>query len=163
VSGEMAYDSARGVTVMFDGIDTREWNGMTWTKRAVAVVPGFPSGRAMAYDAARAVTVLFDGADTWEWNGESWIRRAVAAAPSPRSGYVMAYDSRRHVTVLFGGLDETRGVFLLWDTWEWDGMTWSLRAEEGPWRRQWSAMTYDSTRKVTVLFGGMSNSMSQPT
>lgn len=61
----MAYDAARGLTVLFGGwtggtnnAQTWEWDGTAWTQR---VVSG-PSGRvshAMAYDAARGVTVLF--------------------------------------------------------------------------------------------------------
>src|SRR5262245_52136863 len=66
----MAYDSARGVTVLFGGAlgfsppygDTWEWDGNTWIQRATQG----PSPRwyaAMAYDSARGVTVLFGGTD----------------------------------------------------------------------------------------------------
>ncbi len=67
----MAYDSARGVTVLFGGLrypnvfdDTWEWDGTTWTQLAI---PGPPPRQrhGMAYDTARGVTVFFRG-DTWE-------------------------------------------------------------------------------------------------
>ena len=59
----MAYDSARGVTVLFGGRDvssrfrdTWEWDRSSWTQ----VSTSGPSARerlAMAYDSARGVTV----------------------------------------------------------------------------------------------------------
>jgi hypothetical protein len=71
----MAYDAARGVTVLFGGRetnrrtdDTWEWDGASWALRDT---PG-PSKRqshAMAYDTARGVIVLYSGGgggDTWE-------------------------------------------------------------------------------------------------
>ena len=83
----MAYDAARGVTILFGGSvndgDTREWDGVRWAQVA-AEDDGGPSARyyhAMAYDSERGVTVLFGGAgpagpsglgDTWEWDGVRW-------------------------------------------------------------------------------------------
>jgi len=82
----MAYDSARGVTVLFGGNDgsypyynykgdTWEWDGTTWTPRSLTG-PSPRAGHAMAYDDARGVTMLFGGffdpapysflGDTWE-------------------------------------------------------------------------------------------------
>ncbi|HYE62990.1 MAG TPA: kelch repeat-containing protein [Phycisphaerales bacterium] len=72
----MAYDSARGVTVLFGGDDgngirsgeTWEWNGTKWRQ----VLVSGPSARrwhAMAYDSARGVTVLFGGQTASGRNG----------------------------------------------------------------------------------------------
>src|SRR5262245_30251395 len=65
----MAYDSLRGVTVLFGGWNGREadgetweWDGNTWTLRATTG-PSPRTEHAMAYDSARGVTVLFGGAD----------------------------------------------------------------------------------------------------
>jgi len=69
----------------------------------------------------------------------------------------MAYDSARNVTVLFGGYN---GTFSYGDTWEWDGAAWILvhpgdpSGVNAPSARHGFAMPYDSTRSVTVLFGG---------
>jgi hypothetical protein len=76
----MAYDTARGVTVLFGGDhggefdDTWEWNGTNWTQRSPATSPTARVGHAIAYDSARGVTVLFGGiagstyfSDTWEY------------------------------------------------------------------------------------------------
>ena len=78
-SHAMAYDSARGRTILFGGIggsflgDTVEWDGTTWTQRVPATSPSARTYHAMAYDSARGVTILFGGAngsylgDTWEF------------------------------------------------------------------------------------------------
>ena len=72
----LAYDSARGVTVLFGGYDiggdngeTWEWDGTSWTLRS-STGPSRRELHAMAYDSARGVTVLFGGnrggGETWE-------------------------------------------------------------------------------------------------
>src|SRR5207302_1476677 len=68
----MAFDAARGVTVVFGGTgvggnggvgytltDTCEWNGTVWTRVALTG----PSARTapLMYDSVRRVTVLFGG------------------------------------------------------------------------------------------------------
>jgi hypothetical protein len=80
----MAYDSERGVTVLFGGYDvysgpvfgdTWEWDGTTWTQQS-NTGPSKRYDHAMAYDVARGVTVLFGGdsghslGETWEWDGD---------------------------------------------------------------------------------------------
>ncbi len=166
----MAFDAARGATVLFGGYSTSggvndetwEWNGTAWTQRAVSG----PSPRyihAMAYDTGRSVTVLFGGltgggtpnGETWEWNGTAWTQRAVSG-PSARCWHAMAYDAARGVTVLFGG--RVGAASRDAETWEWNGTVWTQRAVSGPSPRYKHAMSYDAARAVTVLFGGESNS-----
>jgi hypothetical protein len=71
----MAYDAARGVTVLFGGRDnvhnygeTWEWNGAAWTQRAVSC-PSARESHAMAHATARGATVPFGGyaigSETW--------------------------------------------------------------------------------------------------
>ena len=98
----LAYDTKRGVTVLFGGRsspggvhgDTWEWNGSTWQLRATTG-PAPREALAMAYDSARGVTVLYGGfdgvpgtrvpfGDTWEWDGETWTQATAAAGWSPR-------------------------------------------------------------------------------
>src|SRR5262249_28326294 len=89
-SHAMAFDSARGVTVVFGGWtglghsgETWEWDGTAWAQRGVTG-PSPRSAHAMAYDSARSVIVLFGGVvggysgETWEWNGTGWTQRQVA-------------------------------------------------------------------------------------
>src|SRR5262249_27496930 len=124
----MAYDSTRGVAVLFGGSlnpfmlpqtnlgDTWEWNGTLWLLQAPATAPPAGFGGAMVYDGARHVSVLFTGVDTWEWNGTNWTHRSPVNSPTGRSSHAMCFDSARGVTVLFGG---TSGSTVLADTWEW--------------------------------------------
>lgn len=84
-----------------------------------------------------------------------WEKELPALAPSPRDGHAMAYDSARGVTVLFGGFSYDGRSHIFGDTWEWDGVTWSLRSTVGPSARYYTAMAYDELRGVTVLFGGV--------
>ncbi len=119
---------------------------------------------AMAYDSLRGVTVMFGGfvhyaqtdvhlRDTWEYDGRRWVRKSTEG-PSPRFWPAMAYDSRRGVTVLFGGGTYDGRYTRFNDTWEWDGVEWSLRATSGPTARYAAAMAYDEHRGVVVLYGG---------
>jgi hypothetical protein len=69
-SHSLAYDSARGVTVLYGGVtpdassqimgDTWEWDGTAWTERSESG-PSFRYSHSLAYDSARAVTVLYGG------------------------------------------------------------------------------------------------------
>ena len=167
VDHAMAYDSQRGVTVLFSGWDgsstgdTWEWDGNTWTQVATTG----PAGRVyhgMAYDSQRGVCVLFGGydhsnnhlSDTWEWDGTTWTQ-VTTTGPAARAHHTVTYDSQRNVTVVFGGHDSN--THALGDTWEWDGTSWTQMATSGPGARQRHAMAYDSQRGVTVLFGGQDN------
>ncbi len=169
----MAYDSRRGVVVLFGGAfdtstvlgDTWEWDGTNWTRRTPAISPSVRYATAMAYDSVRGVTVLFGGIsnptspaplnDTWEWNGSNWTQRTPAASPPGRAAHAMAFDSARGVVVLFGGVAMNGSPAVVADTWEWNGTNWTQRTPAtAPPARQTHAMAYDSARGVTVLFGG---------
>jgi hypothetical protein len=166
-SHAMAYDTARGRTVMFGGWDfnfvllgqTWEWDGTNWVDRTPANAPSARILPAMAYDLARGVTVLFGGDDavgltndTWEWDGTNWTQRTTTSAPSARSNHAMAYDLARGRVVLFGGATTTS---FLGDTWEFDGTTWSaIVTDGGPGARVDHQMVYDLQRGRIVLFGG---------
>jgi hypothetical protein len=160
----MAYDAARGVTVLFGGEtstpphyngETWEWNGTVWTQRMVSG-PTPVLNHAMAYDATRGVTVLYGGTPgdfgLWEWNGTVWTQRMVSG-PSWRVRHAMVYDASRGVTVLYGG--STSASEFNGETWEWNGTAWTQRVIGGPMPRHSHAMAYDAARGVTVLFGGL--------
>lgn len=172
----LAYDSARGRTILFGGAgsngcdfgppdvylgDTWEWNGSSWTEHTGAA-PSPRRNHAMAYDAARGKVVLYGGffetweegpiylADTWEWDGSVWTEIAVPG-PGPLAHHAMAYDAARGRIVLFGGRDATSPAG---DTWEWNGAGWSLVAQTGPSPRVGHDMAFDSVRARVLLFGG---------
>jgi len=76
-----------------------------------------------------------------------------STAPIAREQAALTYDSDRDVVVLFGG--EQAGVAKFYDTWEWDGLTWTRRfPRDVPVGLADAAMAYDARRRVSVLFGG---------
>ncbi|MCB9857484.1 MAG: hypothetical protein H6818_17520 [Phycisphaerales bacterium] len=120
---------------------------------------------AMAYDSNRQRVVMFGGItpnglsnETYEWDGSTWTlaHPGGAGAPSPRAESAMAYDAARGVCVLVGGSDASGPSD---ETWEWNGLTWQLRASGpgnspgGP--RVGHDMAYDASRGVCVVYGGL--------
>jgi len=171
----MAWDEARGRTVLFGGQpcrcrkvpslgDTWEWDGEQWTEATGGPGPRPRTGPALAFDSARRTVVLFGGAsfegnerstpyaDTWEWDGSVWSRRSPLRSPPARREAGLACDSRRRRLVLFGGWGEGGAMN---DTWEWDGTTWS---EAPPAHRPPSglpkAFAFDAGRARVVLHYG---------
>ncbi|MBI1827591.1 MAG: hypothetical protein HYR83_14540 [Planctomycetes bacterium] len=169
----MAYDSARHVFVITGGEFysrssyskdwTIEWdgNGTIFATKDLYTFAKRPNS-AMVFDDIRKVSVLFGGvfhtedpqsAVTWTWDGNLWTHHD-SGELTPRYGHAMAYDWRRGVTVLFGGAGGVGPGTIFGDTWEWDGTSWNQVATIGPVPRVYHAMAFDSTRGVTVLFGG---------
>jgi hypothetical protein len=174
----VAYDSARGVTVLFGGGpgkpytqgDTWEWDGTTWTQRLPTISPLPRFEHAMAYDGGRKVTLLFGGGDgngvgfgnplgdTWQWDGTIWSQLTPATSASARVGHRMVYQRARDRVLLFGGLyyDASTSTYRpIGDTWEWDGTLWALQAPvHSPSPRYDFQMAYDPLRGRAILFGG---------
>ena len=170
----MAYDAARHVTVIFGGTpqtsgflgDTWTWDGTNWAQQAPATSPSPRWDSAMVYDAAIGKVVLFGGFDevfgnfqlendTWTWDGTTWTQLQPLTSPAARQYYAMAYDAARGRVVLFGGATQLNGGGIAQDTWEFDGTTWAQAAPAvAPAARIAHMMTYDTVRKVTLLFGG---------
>ncbi len=127
----MAYDSVRGVTVLFGGYsptgyrlsDTWEWNGSNWTQRTPANSPPARWGHTMVYDTVAHASVVFGGAgdagtlgDMWLWDGSNWTpATAGGITPLARNYHAMSFDSGHGVSVLFGGYAIGSGDFA--DTW----------------------------------------------
>ena len=125
----MAYDSLRGVTVLFGGRrssqnyldDTWEYDGTRWIERSFPLSPSSRSLNAMAYDEDREVTVLFGGRPNredsalWEYDGTSWIERLLSPTPATIDKHTLSYDSHSRVVVLFGG--ESRNYNTVDETW----------------------------------------------
>jgi hypothetical protein len=119
----LAFDSDRGVMVMFGGErdgapgllgDTWEYNGVAWEHRS----SGGPSPRSnasMTYDTARRRVVLTGGSpsgngnETWEWDGATWMLRS-RGAPGYLYRGSMAYDPSRQRTVA-AGMDNDQRVW----------------------------------------------------
>ncbi len=156
----MAYDAARGETVLFGGYDssgnsseTWVWDGSTWTRRTPATHPPAREGSAMTYDAARGEVVLFDNADTWTWNGTTWTQRTPARSPDTRGSTTMAYDPDLSKVVLYGGNSGPDGTAVRSDAWTWDGTTWTEVAS-GPGARLAARMAWDPDDHVLRMVQG---------
>ncbi len=155
----MAFDSARGLSVLLIDSVTWEWNGSSWALHATTSAPSPRNWTAMTYDSTRRQIVLFGGqnsggllGDTWTFDGTNWTKRSPATAPSAREGMVMAFDSARGVVVLFGGRTLDQRVS---DTWEWNGTTWTQRNPSTvPLARWFHSMAYDAQLGKTIMFGG---------
>jgi hypothetical protein len=164
----MAFDSRRGVSVLFGGStnpganssDTWEWDGEIWTKRTLPVSPPPTVLAPMTYDSARGETLLvgppppFGSLNTtWTYDGTSWVQRFPATSPPARHGAAITYDSVRQRVVMFGGFSGVSGR--LNDTWEWDGVNWTQRTSTAVPYPRWSAtMVFDSRLGKSILFGG---------
>ncbi len=123
----MAWDSQRGVTVLFGGT--------------------VPTGDPFDYDEFR---------DTWEWNGVDWLQTANSPLEFRRQQHAMAFDNRRGKVVMFGGTREDPQT-LGDDTDEYSGPAgWRSLFASGPPPRARHAMVYDSVHGKMVLFGGAS-------
>ncbi len=168
-----AYDTQRGVAVLFGGDstgaarlnDTWEFDGTNWVQATPLLSPPSRANidQGMVYDAARNRVVLFGGlgstgylSDTWEYNGSTWMPVTPTVSPEKRDSHAMAFDSARGVTVLFGGYG--RWGDALDDTWEYDGDWHVIHPSQVPAARYHHAMAYDERRHVVVMFGGWDQS-----
>ena len=132
----MAFDAARGRTVLFGGTsrlepdapshgNTWEWDGVRW-KAVDATGPSPRDHVAMDYDAVRQRVVLHGGgtgdtvpSETWTFDGMSWSR---ASTSGPRRRFArLGFDSRARVLLLYGGFDREPSNEL----WQFDGSTWT--------------------------------------
>ncbi|HEX6943204.1 MAG TPA: kelch repeat-containing protein [Gemmatimonadaceae bacterium] len=173
----LAFESATGLVVMFGGSgasgllgDTWLLAGNTWLQQTPPTSPSPRTNMHMAQSPTAARVVLFGGATgpgtvdaaTWEFDigTMNWIDMTPALGPSPaaRQHGGLVHDSQRGRTIVFGGTNGSGGAFF-GDTWEWDGSTWTnMTPAVSPAARAWHAMTYDSVRGRTVLFGGYNGS-----
>lgn len=84
----MAFDEARGRSVLVGDFGTRYYDG-SWS--VGPALPFTPSEPALAYDAARARTVLYDAGGTWELDGVAWVGDC-GSPPGNITDHAMAYD-----------------------------------------------------------------------
>lgn len=155
----VAYDRARGVTVMFGGYgqslmqDTWEWNGVAWSNPNPSVRPSPREGATMAFDPVSNRVLMYGGSgtvETWSWNGVVWQQHLGLTPPAIRLRQSMVTDVKRARIVLFGGTP-----FDAW-TYEWDGSQWHMSMPGTPGPIQGAACVYDTQRSLVLLHGGES-------
>ncbi|MGE3172342.1 MAG: kelch repeat-containing protein [Planctomycetota bacterium] len=132
-----------------------------WTADLLLPGPAGITGAAGAYDTLRDQVLVFGGDRNgrtdqfWRLDGERWVALQPPARPSPRTDARMVSMVLSGRVMLYGG---SPGSFQqeLDETWEYDGITWTLRATtQSPGGRAGHAMAYDLARDRVVLFGGV--------
>lgn len=166
-----AVSTLNGKVVLFGGVgpppettggsyygDTWEWDGTSWTQRAVS---GPPARGEAAAATLNGKVVLFGGGsnasapvggfnDTWEWDGTSWTPHGALPALYAENDAVLATLDER--VVLYGGSG---------DTFEWDGTTWAQESVPGPPARV-SAMAATLLGRVVLFGGAPEGTLNQP-
>jgi hypothetical protein len=100
-----------------------------------AGTPGPRLGAGMAWDAKDGYLLMFGGArygssgnitynDTWAWSGDGWRHLNPPSSPPGRTFPAMAFDQGSQRVLLFGG-GSTNSDPVRYDTWAWDGTTWT--------------------------------------
>lgn len=152
--------------------DTWERDGVGWTQRSTLGQPPPTYAHDLVYEVANDKTYMVGGhhasgpsGETWEWDAaiRTWTNLSSAAIPTPRDGasavgYSLSASTPPSGIMLFGGLDGSNNA--LGDMWFFSGVNWSTLTL-GPGARAHYALAYDAVRQVTVLFGGLTNSVAQ--
>lgn len=172
----MAYDMARGVSVVFGGrrnlfnpnqvlSETWEFASGTWTQRFPVTSPPALLDPAVSYHPALGQVMLFGGEDangqgsdrTWLFDGTDWTEiNTTGVRPSPRTQARLVPILSRNIAVLFGGRDAVT-FDILNDTWEHDGTSWrqvtNVYGGIYPPRSNFG-VAHDLVRDRIVAFGG---------
>lgn len=166
--GESLFDTATQRT--YDSDETWTWTGSRWIQLFPANQPQGRSAHGMVYDSNHSRVVLFGGRraatvaqgdvsflnDTWVWDGGLWQEIETPSAPEPRQLFGLTFDSVRDRVILFGGSRRNaadtafEGAF---DTWEFDGTTWTKIDVATPPQVSFPLLAFDATRNQTVLVG----------
>ncbi|MGE3174885.1 MAG: Kelch repeat-containing protein [Planctomycetota bacterium] len=126
--------------------------GEAWTPLPVLGGPSPRTDTRMTTDTARQRVILFGGsdptgsplADAWAWSVAGW--QQLPSGPSARSAPGLCYDRDRDRVVVYGGSRTNEA-----DTWELDGLNWSLRVASFPPHEGPVRLAYDARRRRTVL------------
>jgi hypothetical protein len=146
-----------GTAARYEYNDTWIWTGLRWARIYSESSPEPRFAMAMVYDSNRKQIVMFGGAqgttlfgDTWVFRGGDWTWVDTPNAPAPRRYVAAAFDPVRDRVVLYGGgLGEDPRFF---DTWEFDGTTWTLIRGDGP-RVESPSLVYDAARNEVLMVG----------
>lgn len=163
----MAFDSRRGVIVLFGGLgssgkaldDTWELSADGWRQVSPATRPGARAGASLVFDTSRGVCVLVGGqtaddfgleeirSDCWQWNGQEWTSTGTGPAVH---GAAAAFDEQRGAMVVNGGMASGGASS---GTWVHDGKRWQQRALWGAEAQSGHALVYDPDARGVLLLG----------
>jgi hypothetical protein len=171
--GETEFDG--GTKLVYDLGETWEWNGLSWIQRYPEFAPPGRSEFVMVYDSNRSQMVIFGGKnglnlylnDTWIYKNNHWLKLDPPSSPSARRFGAAAFDPVRDRIVLFGGSYTTQDpkqftptTTNLYDTWEFDGTTWTQRNASGP-NLNNPVVAYDEARSQVIMIGMDDKSVSK--
>lgn len=171
VQAAMVYHDAIGEFVHFGSTcavgcfgETYTWDGTAWSALFAPTAPPARYLHAMAYDPIRQETVLYGGnllpqvlgvtGDTWVFDGATWTQR-IAPGPPPLVSHAMAFDPSRGTVVMHGGL--ANGSTSSTQTWEWNGLQWSLVGEANTFGHYYHRMIYDGNNSQLILIDTAAN------
>jgi N-acetylneuraminic acid mutarotase len=183
MNARMAFDEKNGVGVLFggrgifdgatqlvhDSDETWFWNGARWIQNFPLDRPAPRNLHSMLYDTKRERVVLFGGRrepvfvkgdatlynDTWVFQNGNWTNLAPASAPPARYNSAMVYDVAKDRIILVGGtaLNAEQNPEPIYDTWEFDGASWTQVGAAGTPKVVKPVLAYDAKRKETILLG----------
>lgn len=169
----MTYDRANGYVLLFGGAvsfpdtgfnDTWTYNGTNWTHLTPATTPsGFRASPGITYDERNGYVLMFGGyasgggtfQDTWRWNGTDWAHLFPATTPTGRYGVGFAYSANCNAVLMFGGQTDAGGGTVVNQTYQWDGINWTLESPVlSPSARRYMGMCKSPLAGQIVMFGG---------
>jgi len=188
--GAIAYSSQNDTVILFGGYnssgipDSQHVEDDTWVfnfsyykwyelTEGLTTSPPKRYQSQLTYSPTANKMVMFGGyntadrlQDTWIFNSSDykWYQASPTNIPTKRSYHQMVYDSKSDRVIMFGGTPD--GTTLLNDTWEFnftDEDWYEITATGGIPKREEFGMAYDSTNKLTILFGGVPEDQAPPT
>lgn len=123
-----------------------EWDGATWTQTAVASAPL----GTLVYDPGRSEVLCVSAISTVAWNGSTFVPRPSVGAAQDGATRCLAADPASG-KVFFLAIDSWQNGFVR----VYDGTSWTVACNGPMPERMWTTPTYDQTREVVVLIGGI--------
>jgi len=150
----------RGTKTPYDLGDTWEFTGIRWIQQFPAHSPQKRAAHTLVYDSNRDQMVLFGGRsgnaglnDTWVYKNGDWTQIQTPNSPTARYLHGAAFDSVRDRLVIFGGTQisaDGKSVTSTYDTWEFDGTTWTQKGGTGPQVTK-PILVFDAARNQTLM------------
>lgn len=147
--GFLVHDLQRRHTLLLGALPFVQlrWRGHAWEAMSPGTAP--VEGGPAVFDAARGVVVMIERAarTVMEWDGANWRQAGGAGGVPQLIDAHLVYDGARGEVLLLG-----RGTSF--QTWAWNGTSWTLRASGGPTSSVY-ACADDPARGRVVLHGGL--------
>jgi hypothetical protein len=162
---QLVFDPSRAALVLLGGndgagavTDVHTYSNGAWTLLTAPNGPAIAGqSTEAAYDGSRIVVVEDDQnvRDTlWSLTANTWSKLCSTCSGIPRWNASIVYHPRIAKLLLMGGYADPNEIA---GTWSWSGSRWEMVAADPP-RRDSTAVAYDPTRDVVVLYGGNGDS-----